>query len=68
MELLENRRACFCILIVLLFFNFRYLEGLQKCIGLTAENGRHSPEQVEKLIALYESLQQEYPSSAAVRV
>lgn len=47
--------------------NYRYLEGLHKSIGLSAENGCHSPEEVEKLIALYESLKQQYPSSAAVR-
>lgn len=47
--------------------NYRYHEALQKCLGLSLEGGKHSPENVNKLTSLYKSLQEEYPLSAAAK-
>uniref|UniRef100_A0A0D6R3U3 Uncharacterized protein n=1 Tax=Araucaria cunninghamii TaxID=56994 RepID=A0A0D6R3U3_ARACU len=47
--------------------NYRYYEGLQKCLGLLLESGKHSPEHVDKLDSLYKSLQDKYPWSAAAK-
>jgi hypothetical protein len=46
---------------------YRYHEALQKCLGLSIEGGKHSPERVNKLTSLYKSLQEEYPWSAAAK-
>ncbi|KAL2926915.1 N-terminal acetyltransferase A complex auxiliary subunit NAA15 [Bienertia sinuspersici] len=49
--------------------NYRYYEGLQKCLGLYSEDGQYSSDKIEQLDALYQSLQQEYKwSSAAKRI
>lgn len=49
--------------------NYRYYEGLQNCLGLSVESGKHSPENVNKLCSLYKSLYENYPwSSAAKRI
>ncbi|XP_074275958.1 N-terminal acetyltransferase A complex auxiliary subunit NAA15 [Silene latifolia] len=49
--------------------NYRYYEGLQRCLGLYSKTREYSPNEIEKLDALYQSLQQEYSwSSAAKRI
>ncbi|KAL6334231.1 hypothetical protein AAG906_007478 [Vitis piasezkii] len=48
--------------------NYRYYEGLQKCVGLFSENGLYSPDEIDRLDALYKSLGQEYRWSSAVKV
>ncbi|XP_021848124.1 N-terminal acetyltransferase A complex auxiliary subunit NAA15 [Spinacia oleracea] len=49
--------------------NYKYYEGLQKCLGLYSEKGQYSVNEIEQLDALYKSLQQEYKwSSAAKRI
>ncbi|KAJ7962937.1 N-alpha-acetyltransferase 16, NatA auxiliary subunit [Quillaja saponaria] len=47
--------------------NYRYYEGLQKCVGLFSENGHYSSEEIERLNALYKSLGQQYKWSSAVK-
>jgi len=47
--------------------NYRYHEALQKCLGLSVEGGKHSPEHVDQLTSLYKSLQEEYLWSAAAK-
>ncbi|RVW77660.1 N-terminal acetyltransferase A complex auxiliary subunit NAA15 [Vitis vinifera] len=47
--------------------NYRYYEGLQKCVGLFSENGLYSPDEIDRLDALYKSLGQEYRWSSAVK-
>jgi hypothetical protein len=47
--------------------NYRYHEALQKCLGLSVEGGKHSPEHVDKLTSLYKSLQEEYLWSAVAK-
>lgn len=47
---------------------FRYYQGLQKCLGLYAENAQYSPDEIERLDALYKSLGQKYSWSSAVKV
>ncbi|KAL8098992.1 N-terminal acetyltransferase A complex auxiliary subunit NAA15-like isoform X2 [Apium graveolens] len=49
--------------------NYRYYEGLQKCLGLHSENAQYSSSEVEQLEALYKSLVLQYSwSSAAKRI
>ncbi|KAJ8637710.1 hypothetical protein MRB53_011977 [Persea americana] len=49
--------------------NYRYYEGLQKCLGLYSENGKYKSEEVDQLDALYQSLSKQYNwSSAAKRI
>lgn len=45
-----------------------YYQGLQKCLGLYAENALYSPDEIERLDALYKSLGQKYSWSSAVKV
>ncbi|KAF3450798.1 hypothetical protein FNV43_RR06887 [Rhamnella rubrinervis] len=47
--------------------NYRYYEGLQKCLGLYSENAQYSSDQIEQLDALYKSLRQQYSWSSAVK-
>ncbi|GAB4842023.1 N-alpha-acetyltransferase 16, NatA auxiliary subunit [Ancistrocladus abbreviatus] len=47
--------------------NYRYYEGLQKCVGLHSENGQYSSNQTQQLEALYRSLGQQYTWSFAVK-
>ncbi|KAL3610584.1 hypothetical protein D5086_001604 [Populus alba] len=46
--------------------NYRYCEGLQKCVGLYSENGLSSSD-IDQLDALYKSLVQQYTWSSAVK-
>ncbi|CAO2815322.1 unnamed protein product [Amaranthus hypochondriacus] len=49
--------------------NYRYYEGLQRCLGLYSEKGQYSSDETDQLNTLYQSLQQEYKwSSAAKRI
>ncbi|WOH05562.1 hypothetical protein DCAR_0624981 [Daucus carota subsp. sativus] len=49
--------------------NYRYYEGLHKCLGLHSENAQYSSNEVEQLEALYKSLALQYSwSSAAKRI
>ncbi|XP_057532702.1 N-terminal acetyltransferase A complex auxiliary subunit NAA15 isoform X3 [Amaranthus tricolor] len=49
--------------------NYRYYEGLQRCLGLYSEKGQYSSDEIDQLNTLYQSLQQEYKwSSAAKRI
>ncbi|KAM5578948.1 N-terminal acetyltransferase A complex auxiliary subunit NAA15 [Rosa sericea] len=47
--------------------NYRYYQGLQKCLGLYAENSQYSPDEIERLDDLYKSLGQKYSWSSAVK-
>ncbi|XP_062157189.1 N-terminal acetyltransferase A complex auxiliary subunit NAA15 [Alnus glutinosa] len=47
--------------------NYRYYEGLQKCVGLYSENAQFPPDEIDRLDALYKSLGQEYKWSSAVK-
>ncbi|KAL9244661.1 hypothetical protein vseg_018417 [Gypsophila vaccaria] len=47
--------------------NYRYYEGLQRCLGLYSETREYSPDEIDKLDALYESLQQEHSRSSAAK-
>ncbi|XP_010249876.1 PREDICTED: N-alpha-acetyltransferase 16, NatA auxiliary subunit [Nelumbo nucifera] len=47
--------------------NYRYYEGLQKCLGLYSENGQYSANDIDKLDALYKSLREQYTWSSAVK-
>ncbi|GMN37279.1 hypothetical protein TIFTF001_006685 [Ficus carica] len=48
--------------------NYRYYEGLQKCVGLYSENVQYSSDQIEQLDTLYKSLGQQFNWSSAVKV
>ncbi|KAG4961581.1 hypothetical protein JHK87_038214 [Glycine soja] len=47
--------------------NYRYYEGLQKCVGLYSKNGHYSPDEIDRLDALYKTLGQQYKWSSAVK-
>ncbi|KAK3219688.1 hypothetical protein Dsin_013658 [Dipteronia sinensis] len=47
--------------------NYRYYEGLQKCVGVYSENGKYSSDDIDQLDALYKSLGQQYTWSSAVK-
>nr|GMC73322.1 N-alpha-acetyltransferase 15, NatA auxiliary subunit-like [Ipomoea batatas]GMC74948.1 N-alpha-acetyltransferase 15, NatA auxiliary subunit-like [Ipomoea batatas] len=47
--------------------NYRYYEGLQRCLGLYSEDGKYSSDEIDRLAATYESLAQQYPISSAVK-
>ncbi|KAJ4952475.1 hypothetical protein NE237_029307 [Protea cynaroides] len=47
--------------------NYRYYEGLQKCLGLYSENSQYSSEDIEQLGVLYKSLGLQYTWSSAVK-
>ncbi|KAI3777798.1 hypothetical protein L1987_47601 [Smallanthus sonchifolius] len=47
--------------------NYRYHEGLQKCVGLYFENGQYSSDEIDQLDSLYKSLAQQYTWSSAVK-
>ncbi|XP_057732571.1 N-terminal acetyltransferase A complex auxiliary subunit NAA15 [Arachis stenosperma] len=47
--------------------NYRYYEGLQKCVGLYSVNGQYSPDEIDRLDSLYKSLGQQYKWSSAVK-
>ncbi|TKY48130.1 N-alpha-acetyltransferase 15, NatA auxiliary subunit [Spatholobus suberectus] len=47
--------------------NYRYYEGIQKCVGLYSENGHFSPDEIDRLDALYKTLGQQYKWSSAVK-
>ncbi|KAL2539245.1 tetratricopeptide repeat (TPR)-containing protein [Abeliophyllum distichum] len=47
--------------------NYRYYEGLQRCMGLNSENCQYSSDQIVRLEALYESLSKQYSRSSAVK-
>lgn len=47
--------------------NYRYYEGLQKCVGLYSENAQFSADEIDQLEALYKSLGQQQKWSSAVK-
>ncbi|XP_057454244.1 N-terminal acetyltransferase A complex auxiliary subunit NAA15 [Lotus japonicus] len=47
--------------------NYRYYEGLQKCVGLYLEDGQFSLDQIDRLDSLYKTLGQQYKWSSAVK-
>ncbi|KAL9323139.1 hypothetical protein ACSQ67_011192 [Phaseolus vulgaris] len=47
--------------------NYRYYEGLQKCVGLYSETGHFPPDEIDQLDALYKTLEQQYKWSSAVK-
>ncbi|OIW03837.1 hypothetical protein TanjilG_30113 [Lupinus angustifolius] len=47
--------------------NYRYYEGLQKCVGLYSENGHFSPDEIDRLDALYTTLREQFKMSSAVK-
>ncbi|GAA0148143.1 acetyltransferase [Lithospermum erythrorhizon] len=47
--------------------NYRYYEGLQRCLELYKENGQYSPDESDQLEAVYKSLARQYNRSSAVK-
>ncbi|GFP95471.1 N-alpha-acetyltransferase 15 nata auxiliary subunit [Phtheirospermum japonicum] len=47
--------------------NYRYYEGLQRCMGLYKENGQYSSDDIDRLEALFASLSGQYSRSSAVK-
>ncbi|KAL0665540.1 hypothetical protein Bca4012_102378 [Brassica carinata] len=65
---LEEAKKLYRVLLSINPDNYRYYEGLQKCLELYSENGQYSSDQMEKLNALYQSLSEQYTRSSAVKV
>ncbi|PIA65249.1 hypothetical protein AQUCO_00100614v1 [Aquilegia coerulea] len=47
--------------------NYKYYEGLQKCLGLYSKDGHYSSDAINQLDELYKSLQKQYSWSSAVK-
>ncbi|KAL3631842.1 N-alpha-acetyltransferase 16, NatA auxiliary subunit [Castilleja foliolosa] len=47
--------------------NYKYYEGLQRCMGLYKENGQYSSDDIDRLEALFASLSGQYSRSSAVK-
>ncbi|KAF8103376.1 hypothetical protein N665_0188s0313 [Sinapis alba] len=64
---LEEAKKLYMVLLSMNPDNYRYYEGLQKCLELYSENGQYSTDQIEKLNTLYQSLSEQYTRSSAVK-
>ncbi|ERN06076.1 hypothetical protein AMTRI_Chr05g64380 [Amborella trichopoda] len=47
--------------------NYRYYEGLQKCLGLHRDDGEYTSDEVNHMCDLYKSLREQYTWSSAVK-
>ncbi|KAL3633012.1 N-alpha-acetyltransferase 16, NatA auxiliary subunit [Castilleja foliolosa] len=47
--------------------NYKYYEGLQRCMGMHKKNGKYSSDDIDRLEALFESLSRKYSRSSAVK-
>ncbi|KAJ0075174.1 hypothetical protein Patl1_34404 [Pistacia atlantica] len=65
--LLEEAAKLYRVLLSMNPDNYKYYEGLQKCVGLYSENGNYSSDEIDQLDALYESLGKQYTWSSAVK-
>ncbi|KAK4719220.1 hypothetical protein R3W88_017558 [Solanum pinnatisectum] len=63
----EEGERLFRVLLSMNPDNYRYYEGLQRCLGLYSENGQYSSDEIDRLEALYKSLGQRYNRSSAVK-
>ncbi|KAL9304484.1 hypothetical protein ACSQ67_021747 [Phaseolus vulgaris] len=64
---LEEGEALYRALLSMNPDNYRYYEGLQKCVGLYLEDGQYSPDQIDQLDSLYKAIVQQYKWSSAVK-
>ncbi|XP_024969079.1 N-terminal acetyltransferase A complex auxiliary subunit NAA15 isoform X1 [Cynara cardunculus var. scolymus] len=64
---LEEGEKLYRVLLAMNPDNYRYYEGLQMCVGLHSKIGQYSPDEIDKLDALYKSLGQQYTWSSAVK-
>ncbi|KAM7253805.1 hypothetical protein ACFE04_031487 [Oxalis oulophora] len=67
LDRLEEAVKLYRILLSMNPDNYRYYEGLQKCMGLYSVTGHYSADQIEQLDALYKSLKEQYTWSSAVK-
>ncbi|PWA97460.1 N-alpha-acetyltransferase 15, NatA auxiliary subunit [Artemisia annua] len=64
---LEEGEKLYRVLLSMNPDNYRYYEGLQKCLGLHSEIAQYSSDDIDKLDTLYQSLAQQYTWSSAVK-
>ncbi|CAI9114074.1 OLC1v1014696C2 [Oldenlandia corymbosa var. corymbosa] len=64
---LEEGEKLYQVLLSMNPDNYRYYEGLQRCMGIFSEDGLYSSDDINKLEALYASLAQQYNKSSAVK-
>lgn len=64
---LEEGEKLYRVLLSMNPDNYRYYDGLQKCLGLFSENGKYSSDEIDRLDALYKSLGQQHRWSSAVK-
>ncbi|CAL5361415.1 unnamed protein product [Camellia sinensis] len=64
---LEDGEKLYRVLLSMNPDNYRYYEGLHKCVGLLSEGHHYSSDEIGRLEALYKSLGQQYSRSSAVK-
>ncbi|XP_076930942.1 N-terminal acetyltransferase A complex auxiliary subunit NAA15-like [Bidens hawaiensis] len=67
LNFLEEGEKLYRVLLTMNPDNYRYYEGLQKCVGLHSETVQYSSDEIDKLDALYKSLAEQYTWSSAVK-
>ncbi|XP_009778993.1 N-terminal acetyltransferase A complex auxiliary subunit NAA15 [Nicotiana tabacum] len=63
----EEGERLFRVLLTMNPDNYRYYEGLQRCLGLCSENGQYTADEIDRLETLYRALAQQYNRSSAVK-
>ncbi|XP_076892788.1 N-terminal acetyltransferase A complex auxiliary subunit NAA15-like [Bidens hawaiensis] len=64
---LEEGEKLYRVLLSMNPDNYRYYDGLQKCVGLHSKSGQYSSDEIDQLDSLYKSLGQQYTWSSAVK-
>ncbi|KAI3766668.1 hypothetical protein L2E82_16737 [Cichorium intybus] len=64
---LEEGEKLYRVLLSMNPDNYKYYEGLQRCVGVHSKIGQYSSDEIDKLDTLYKSLAQQYTWSSAVK-
>ncbi|XP_060205680.1 N-terminal acetyltransferase A complex auxiliary subunit NAA15-like isoform X2 [Lycium barbarum] len=64
---LEEGEKLFRVLLTMNPDNYRYYEGLQRCLGLYSEKGQYTADEIDRLESLYRVLGHQYSRSSAVK-
>ncbi|KZV26098.1 N-alpha-acetyltransferase 15, NatA auxiliary subunit [Dorcoceras hygrometricum] len=65
--LFNDAKELYMVLLSMNPDNYRYYEGLQRCMGLYSVDGQYSSDEICQLEAMYESLSKQYKKSSAVK-
>ncbi|KAK6795857.1 hypothetical protein RDI58_009312 [Solanum bulbocastanum] len=64
---LEEGEKLFRVLLTMNPDNYRYYDGLQRCLGLYSEKGQYTADEIDRLENLYRVLAHQYSRSSAVK-